>query len=149
MFQDDEEPLPDFGEKVIAFMLDNQNSFECPDKKNDGILYQRDTLEILHERFMMDTLVDCSLRSFTRYVPSIVRKPRREDWGTSLCKTCLNPELKIEALKKSEITVDKLVQFSNDQLKTFEENFSQTKLITYKEWISEPLTRTKTSKSKI
>ena len=148
LFKDDEEPLPGFGEKVIKFMLDNQNSFECPDKKNDGICFRRDTLEILHERFMMETLIECSLRSFTRYIPPSIKKPKPEDWGTSLCKTCLNPELKVEALKLPDITLNKLLDFDNDQLKSFEETFSITELVTYKEWISEPVTHKKTSESK-
>ena len=33
LFTDEEIPVSDLGEKIIAFMLDNDNSFECPDKK--------------------------------------------------------------------------------------------------------------------
>ena len=33
LFTDEEIPVSDLGEKIIAFMLDNDNSFECPCKK--------------------------------------------------------------------------------------------------------------------
>ena len=32
LLKDDEQPIPEFGEKVISFMLDGHNPFECPDK---------------------------------------------------------------------------------------------------------------------
>ena len=53
LFTDDEQPIPELDEKVIFFMLNVNKSFECPDKK-EGIRYRRDTLEVLHEKFMCD-----------------------------------------------------------------------------------------------
>ena len=47
LFTDDDDPVPDFGEKVISFMMDNDNSFECPDKRKEGVHYRRDTTEVL------------------------------------------------------------------------------------------------------
>lgn len=32
-FIHDDDPVPDFGEKDISFMMDNDNSFVCPKKK--------------------------------------------------------------------------------------------------------------------
>ena len=37
LFTDDDDSVPDFGEKAISFIMDNNNSFECPDKKKEGI----------------------------------------------------------------------------------------------------------------
>ena len=79
---------------MISFMMDNDNSFECPDKKKEGIRYRRDIIEVLHEKFMCETMIECSARSFGRYVPENIPKPKPEDWGTSLCKVCLNPQLR-------------------------------------------------------
>ena len=33
LFTHDDDPVPDFGEKAISFMMDNDNSFVCPKKK--------------------------------------------------------------------------------------------------------------------
>ena len=79
---------------MISFMMDNDNSFECPDKKKEGIRYRRDIIEVLHEKFMCEAMIECSARSFGRYVPENIPKPKPEDWGTSLCKVCLNPQLR-------------------------------------------------------
>jgi len=62
-------------------------------------------------------MIDCSLRSFSRYIPSNIKKPKPADWGTSLCKVWAYS-------RKSD------------------------KLITYKEWQSEAVEKTKTSKKK-
>ena len=35
LFVDEEVEVPELGEKVMKFMLDNDNSFECPDKKKE------------------------------------------------------------------------------------------------------------------
>ena len=61
LFIDGDDPVPDFGEKVISFMMDNDNSFECLDKKKEAICYPRDKIEVLHEKFMCETMIDCSL----------------------------------------------------------------------------------------
>ena len=53
LFTDDEQPIPEFGEKVISFMLDGDDSFECPDKKIEGICYRRDTLEVFHKKLFV------------------------------------------------------------------------------------------------
>ena len=57
LFTDDDDPVPDFGEKVISFMIDDNNSFECPDKQNEGIRYRRDRTEVLHKKFVCETVI--------------------------------------------------------------------------------------------
>ena len=84
-------------------MLLDDNSFSCPDKDKEGVCYRRDTLEVLHEKFMWEEMVECHYSTFTHNIPQNIRKPKPEDWGTSLCKTCLNPELKMEALLSSSV----------------------------------------------
>ena len=116
LFTDEEIPVSDLGEKIIAFMLDNDNSFECPDKK-EGVCYCRDTIEILHKKFLAEAMVACSLSTFAWYLPKNVVNPKPEDWGTSLCKTCLNPELKIEALRDPEVKLETLLSLDDAQLK--------------------------------
>ena len=60
---------------------------------------------------------------------------------------CLNPQLKVEGLKNSNVTVDWLLSPSNKELKEFEKQFSTDSLITYKEWQSQPVTKSKSSKN--
>ena len=133
LLTNDDDPVPDFGEKVISFMMDNDNSLECPDKKKEGIRYRRDTIEVLHKNLMCETIIECSACSFSRYVPENILKPKLEGWGTGLCKVCLNPELKVEGLKNSNVTVDWLLSLTNKELKEYEKQFSTDSLITYKE----------------
>ena len=52
----------------------------------------------------MDESVKSSYVQFTRYAPEHVIKPKPENWGTCLCMTCLNPELKLEAIRKNITT---------------------------------------------
>ena len=85
-----DEMVPEFGEKVIAFMMDNDNSFESPDKKKEGVRYRRDTIEVLHEKFMGETMIECSLHSFGRYVPSNILKSKLGDWGFVKCVSILS-----------------------------------------------------------
>ena len=126
--------VSDLGEKIIPFMLDNDNSFECPDKKKEGVRCRRDTIEILHEKFLAEAIVECLLSNFARYLPKNVVKPKPEDWGTSLCKTCSNPELKIEALRDPEVKLETLLSLYDAQLKKWSEKFKDSSnLITYKE----------------
>ena len=103
IFTEDEDYLPELAEKVVHFMMQDDNSFRCPDKDKEHIRYRRDTLEVLHHKFMCEENVDCSYHSFCRYVPDMIKKPKPEDWGKSLCKTCLNPESKLDGLKASSV----------------------------------------------
>ena len=59
-------------------------------------------MKVLHAKLLadVDVDVDVSYSQFTRLIPSNVVKPKPEDWGTCLCMTCLNPEHKLDALKK-------------------------------------------------
>ena len=102
--------------------------------KKEEIHYHRNTLEVLHEEYMCETLTECSKRSFSQYVPDNILKPIPEDWGTNLCKMCLNPELKVEGFKNSNVTLEWLLSLTNEELQDFEKHLSQNHLIMYKEW---------------
>lgn len=66
------------------------------------IRYRLSYLKLLHVKFIAETTEDCCYETFTRHVPYYIRKPAAEDWGTCLCVTCLNPELKIDRLQRLE-----------------------------------------------
>ena len=55
---------------------------------------------------MCETLTEYSVYSFSPYVPDNILQPKPEDRGTSLCKVCRNPELKVEGLKDSNVTLE-------------------------------------------
>ena len=56
------------------------------------------SLPSLHKKFVAASSHDCSYSYFSRHCPCYVEKPSPNDWGTCLCRTCLNPEIKLEAL---------------------------------------------------
>ena len=86
----------------------------------EGVHYRKDTMESLHEKFLAEAMVECLLSPFGRFLLENVVKPKPEDWRTSLCKTCLNPELKIEALRNPEVKLETLLSVDNAQLKKME-----------------------------
>ena len=83
------------------------------------------------------------VRRFSRYVPDNILKPKPEDWGTGLCKVCLNPELKVEVLKDSNVTIEWLLSHTNEELQDFEKSLSTNHLITCKGWQLQPVTKKK------
>ena len=104
------------GEKVKLFFDREDVSLVCPDTrkyaKDPGtaekvpLRYRLHYLTLLHAKFIAETSDNCCYETFTRHVPHYVKKPAAEDWGTCLCITCLNPELKLERLRKlNEISV--------------------------------------------
>ncbi|CAF2801426.1 unnamed protein product [Rotaria sp. Silwood2] len=44
--------------------------------------------------------MECSYSTFTRHIPSYIISPKPSDWGTCLCMTCLNPQLKSERINQ-------------------------------------------------
>lgn len=95
-------------------------------------------MSVLHERFVAEIGEDCHYSTFTRNVPSYVIKPKPSDWGTCLCKTCLNPELKIERLNELDHLKVKNLESTvrNDTLKNelIEKLRLETTHVTNVEW---------------
>ena len=85
-------------DQIETFMLSDENSIKCPDKKKEHLRYQLTNLHVLHEKFLAEYKVDCLYSNFCKLVPSNIVKPKPQDWGTCLCMSCLNPQLKMEAL---------------------------------------------------
>ena len=89
--------------------------------------------------------MECSISNFACYIPKNVVKPRPDDWGTSLCKICLNPELKVEPLKDSEINLEVLLSLEDIQLKSWSDQLkNNNKLITCIQRMTDPKSQTKT-----
>ena len=85
---------------VTEFMIREDNVSICPDAKKEGILYRLGTLKVLYEKYCSEYDNSCSYSWFCKNIPKNIIKPKPEDWGTCLCKPCINTELKLEAARK-------------------------------------------------
>ena len=95
-------PVGNMKKQIEEFLKRHDNSVVNPDvrKAKKDIRYHLSMLQELHKRFIVDQSVECSYFYFTKHMPEYIIKPKPEDWGTCLCMPCLNPELKLEAIKK-------------------------------------------------
>ena len=109
--------------KVTKFMVEDKNSIKCPDKKKENLRYRTNYLHVLHEKFLCEYNLDCSYSHFCKLVPDNIIKPKPQDWGTCLCMVCLNPQLKMEALRQFELSLfvetEELITYSDKELKEF------------------------------
>ncbi|CAF5060309.1 unnamed protein product, partial [Rotaria sp. Silwood1] len=142
--------------EIEDFLCQDDISKQAPDKKKQlhgkQIRYLLHHLSTVHQRFVTETGNSCHYSTFTRYVPDFVIKPNANDWGTCLCVTCLNPQMKFEKLQnlKSRYSIIKSVlidgltditELVTDEIKTkdFKSNLAILKdeqfTITYSEWI--------------
>ena len=100
----------DLKKQVNKFL--EENSTICPDKDKvkDGkpTRYRHQYLKTLWIKFQAETLVSCDYSTFCRSAPNYIIKPKPSDWGTCLCVTCLNPEIKLERLAKLGHLHDKI-----------------------------------------
>ena len=98
----------------------------CPDRQKVAtdpsdperkvpLRYRMAYLKTLHLKFVAECELSCSYETFTRNVPFNVRKPSASDWGTCLCATCLNPELKLEKLPKLKKIEEGLQENMDDE----------------------------------
>ena len=113
-------------EQVCAFMHSDEVSMEVPDEKYAGKRFRLDDLKVLHLRFLADQNEECSYEQFTRIVCETCKdviKPDCTTWGTCLCGRCLNPELKLESLRRMEPNMFKQKEYfilaSEDELAQF------------------------------
>lgn len=130
--------------KVTHFLNECENSMECPDKKKAGTRYRLSDLDTLHEKFCSEnTEVEISYSYFCKLVPANIVKPKPHEWGTCLCKYCLNPELKLEAVNNRYTGTAKLegVRDAVDvkrMIATIQMNSkTDSDMIAYLEWTSE------------
>ena len=78
-------------EAVGSFMKEDDNSAECPDKRFAHLRFRLDFLEVLHQKFLAESKLECSYSQFCRLVPEHTVKPKPTDWCTNLCIRCINP----------------------------------------------------------
>ena len=94
----------DLKEKIENFLLVDGNWIEVPDikKHKKGLRYRLLFLKELHQKFLTDVQeFECSYTQFCRNVPKEIIKPKPEDCRAYLCIPCLNPELKLEVIKRT------------------------------------------------
>ena len=115
-------------EKVEAFLVNDENTVIVPDikKAKKDLRYRLMSIKDLHLKFITDNEIECSYQHFARQVPDNIIKPKPEDWGTCLCMVCLNPELKLECIKRTitnvNLTLDNLTNKDyEDEIKTLYE----------------------------
>ena len=74
---------------IKTFLCQDHISKLCPDKKKNidthQIRYRLNHLSTLHQIFEYETQIDIEYVTFTRCVPSYIKKPSVESWGTCLC----------------------------------------------------------------
>ena len=130
------------------------NSVVVPDEKKSkkGFRYRLSSLKLLWEKFTADENVECSYSQFTRHTPQNVIKPKPEDWGTCLCMICLNPELKIDSLRKvlpeMNWNINNIFEKSEDELNILYKRIEKSvHTFEYLEWSKEKeITDEKTTK---
>jgi len=129
-------------QRVKEFMHSDEVSMGVPDEKYAGKRFRLDDLKVLHLRFLADRNEECSYEQFTRIVCETcqdVIKPNCTTWGTCLCGRCLNPELKLEGLRRIEPKLFKPKEYfteaSEDQLAQFFKEVEATgHIFKYNEW---------------
>ena len=93
-------------EKIEQYFSNEYVSRVTPDarKTSKGVLIRHalGNYSTLHQKFT-SIEENCSYQTFLRTIPHYVRKPSASNWGTCLCATCLNPELKLESLAYKNI----------------------------------------------
>ena len=135
---------------IEDFFLRDDVTRVCPETKkvkktqNDPdeempLRHRLSSLPSLHKKFVAESSHDCSYSYFSRHCPCYVEKPSPNDWGTCLCRTCLNPEIKLEALAKilndTPFKWDDTSDYNDikDLIKRIDQ-LKCDKLITFSEW---------------
>ena len=87
-------------------------------EEQQQISYQLRYTKTLFYKFQALENIDCSYETFSQHVPDYVKRAGPSDSGTYLCRTCLNPELKIEKLIQEKlipsITLKYVIQNDDD-----------------------------------
>ena len=127
--------------EVETFMYRDDNSITCPDKSKTNLRYRLDFRHVLHEKFLTEIGKECSLSQFCRLIPCNIVKPEPQDWGTCLCMTCLNPQLKLEGLKRSikeeykGLLIEDMMNFSKEDMQHLQQSLEKRDLyVSYLQW---------------
>ena len=109
--------------KILEFAIDN--TIDVPDKKKyvKGARFRTASLLTLYNSFESQNPDMCSYQTFVKYWPALFVKPLASEFGTCLCTTCQNMELKVEALKARKLvfqqdevlSLDSVIKASRDE----------------------------------
>ena len=112
-------------DQIEKFMLSDENLIKYPDKKKEHLRYRLTHLHMLHAKFLAKYQVDCPYSNFCKPVPSNIVKPKPQDWGTCLCMSCLNPQLKMEALCNLDsslyVDTEEIIKYTETELHEWSE----------------------------
>lgn len=117
--------------KIDSFAL--ENTIDVPDKKKyiAGARFRTSSLLSLYNTFETQHPGLCTYGTFAKYWPALFVKPCASEFGTCLCTTCQNMELKIEALVSRKLigkdqlgfSLDLVIQESREDNFELENNF--------------------------
>ena len=84
--------------KIVEFA--KENTIDVPDKKKylKGARFRTASLLSLFNTFESMNPGICTYQTFAKYWPALYVKPLASEFGTCLCTTCQNMELKVESL---------------------------------------------------
>ena len=84
-------------QEMARACLDTKKMVPHPFEKGEKVpaRYRLGTIKMLHVSFEAETGVKCSLECFRQNIPFNLICPKPNDWGTSLCVRCINPEMKL------------------------------------------------------
>ena len=107
-------------DEISRLYPDKRKVIKNPAKPEEQqqIRYQLGYTKTLFYKFQALENIDCSYETLSRHLPYYVKKAGPSDWGTCLCRTCLNPELKIEKLIREKlipsINLEYVIQNNDD-----------------------------------
>ena len=105
------------------------------------VRYRLGNIRRLYMQYCAEDRTACSHSLFCKYVPYNVIKLKASDWGTCLCGTCLNSELKVDKLVEMKLrsNVDLEELFREENLPAFIQDLDnlkkeQDQTVLYNEW---------------
>lgn len=154
-----------FKNEVQKFLEDDQYSRLCAGKKEfitknkvrKQKRYQLDTLRNLHKEFLKSGNVLISYSMFARLRPFWIVAPKVIDRDTCMCTLHSNIQLVVSALNTAKLLKDtsyqslltslccdrynercleRICELCSDKAISFSEDFDDTKLVTYQQWVS-------------
>ena len=119
------------GTRLDKVVVRVRQTITLEDNKKEHLRYRLTYLHVLHEKFLAEYKVDCSYSNFCKLVPSNIVKPKPQDWGTCLCMSCLNPQLKMEALCNLDsslyVDTEEVIKYTETELCEWHEKIRQIK----------------------
>lgn len=117
--------------KIVEFA--KENTIDVPDKKKylKGARFRTASLLSLYYTFESHNPGLCTYQTFAKYWPALYVKPLASEFGTCLCTTCQNMELKVESLVVRKVvfkdedvfTLDSVLKATRDENYELENKF--------------------------